>query len=765
MSKLKFLSVEKLLVLVCVVLPVIPFLSLLFSGHFIITRDVLSYILPLQHAIIESPSVFSLVYWDTYTQCGQSLSGNPMGFVYYPLFRMASIFGYWGSIKFLIFCHYGLIGLCSYILFRYGLRLNNIASVFGAVTLGCSGYIYSMCDLFNFFSIPWLLLMAACWFRLTIFKTRKNKKLLIVGCFLTGALAIFGGQLQLILAMSVILSVFSISYLLWSKADSKVRCHRFYIMVIYFLIVAGLIIISCGFPLWQWCYEGFRSHRQKGMTIEETTSWSTSPSRIKDLPVPYRLGTLSGKNYLGPKDSDGNPSIPWSPSIYVGITSLLLLGFRCRRRYVILRRAGFIVLIFTVLMALGNYTPFFPLILKVFPFLKLFRYPEKWLCPATILISFLAALSLDGCLNRKKSLTLTGSIYCIIAGIVLIILIITNIRFLSSAPLPVTSIIVRASFSAVFVLIVSGLLLMVVKGKFIRQIAFCILAINSIDMVYANLMNSYIAKLPQDPLKEPDTIIKILIQNSGAEAPKNNSLFRTASRLEKHTVLSGNNMHKAQLRLMTRAGLSLYGLRSADGLFQNVSERYYFFSGWMQKNCPLLFYEISACKYLIMNIKLIQGTPEKAGFTKLFENNNLQTVLFKNNRSLSRIHFFEDWTTCATMKDTLPTLVELYKNWKLHKTLLLELPEDRQHLPVPQVKKSPTHFVIDSLQEKSGLLKMETYNNKPGMLYFSETYHPYWKAEIDGKRVPIYIANGMFMALYIPEQGTHQIKLSFTLFP
>jgi uncharacterized membrane protein YfhO len=45
-------------------------------------------------------------------------------------------------------------------------------------------------------------------------------------------------------------------------------------------------------------------------------------------------------------------------------------------------------------------------------------------------------------------------------------------------------------------------------------------------------------------------------------------------------------------------------------------------------------------------------------------------------------------------------------------------------------------------------------------LYFGDAYDPYWRAYLDGQRVPIYRANYLFRAVFVP-QGSQKLIFKF----
>lgn len=49
---------------------------------------------------------------------------------------------------------------------------------------------------------------------------------------------------------------------------------------------------------------------------------------------------------------------------------------------------------------------------------------------------------------------------------------------------------------------------------------------------------------------------------------------------------------------------------------------------------------------------------------------------------------------------------------------------------------------------------------RPGMLVLHDLYHPGWRASLDGAEVPVYRANVLFRAVYVPA-GRHKVRFVY----
>ncbi|MAG37153.1 MAG: hypothetical protein CL878_13045 [Dehalococcoidia bacterium] len=49
---------------------------------------------------------------------------------------------------------------------------------------------------------------------------------------------------------------------------------------------------------------------------------------------------------------------------------------------------------------------------------------------------------------------------------------------------------------------------------------------------------------------------------------------------------------------------------------------------------------------------------------------------------------------------------------------------------------------------------------QPALLFLADTHYPGWQARLDGRAVPIYRANYLFRAVFVPA-GTHTVEFAY----
>ena len=76
------------------------------------------------------------------------------------------------------------------------------------------------------------------------------------------------------------------------------------------------------------------------------------------------------------------------------------------------------------------------------------------------------------------------------------------------------------------------------------------------------------------------------------------------------------------------------------------------------------------------------------------------------------------------------------------------------------IPESPLNESTEVIQYDATEVLLAVRTKSPGFLVTSEVHYPGWRAWIDGSEVPIYMTNGAFRGLFVPE-GSHVIRMAF----
>jgi hypothetical protein len=202
------------------------------------------------------------------------------------------------------------------------------------------------------------------------------------------AMSILAGHPQYVFYMGVAAGIYAALNLARARRRGKV-------MLGLAVIVVGGICLSA-VQLFTGLDEGRESMRSLGMPYEFASSYSFPPENYLTLVAPWCFGDAKNVAYLG----------RWfvtDASLFVSVMGLALAacgmawGARASRRFSIT------MLIVTLVLAMGGYTPVFYVLFNYVPGFNLFRGIDKFLWLAALFLSMLAAVGLDQMLRGWKA--------------------------------------------------------------------------------------------------------------------------------------------------------------------------------------------------------------------------------------------------------------------------------------------------------------------------------------------------------------------------
>jgi len=283
-----------------------------------------------------------------------------------------------------VISHYILASCFVYALMRQWNRSIPAASL-AALCFTMGGYLVSTANVLNNLqSAVWLPLVFLC------FEKSRGRHAffyrLLVAIFL--AIQFLAGEPQLLLFTLILLFAYNLivnQQTGWfqhlSKTSAALACIG--------AVSVALVMVQL-LPTW----EMFRnSIRVSGFTFQEATRHSLNPLALLQLfgPAPFDIYQC------------GNKPFPWLLSHYFGSICLM-----CATTAIVFARNNRVrfwtaCLFISVLFAFGKHTPLFLLVYKIVPFLKAFRFPEKFMFVFAYAMAFLSAFGFDFILERKAS--------------------------------------------------------------------------------------------------------------------------------------------------------------------------------------------------------------------------------------------------------------------------------------------------------------------------------------------------------------------------
>jgi len=328
LKKLQKMKNTKLLILFSISI-LIFFSNVIFTDKIFFFRDILNLFHPYRLFAAENIQNGIIPIWNPYTFFGQPFLANPETSLFYPFTILFYIFGFPVAYKLFIVLHFFLAAILFYMAARF-LKAKNSYSLIASVAWAFGGYLVARIE---FLSI----LGAAIWLPLSIIFLIQNKKMLLGLVF---AIQIFAGHPQ-VFFYTIIFSLFFLN---------KKRV----ITLICSLLIAFLLTAVQFLPFTEFVKN---SNRAKGLTYEEASSVSLTPSEIIRNLFPKKNIDITG-NY-------------WLKSFYIGIIPLIFVFVY----FITSDKKLLLPLIIIAILALGRNTPVYLFLYNFFPPFSKIRYP------------------------------------------------------------------------------------------------------------------------------------------------------------------------------------------------------------------------------------------------------------------------------------------------------------------------------------------------------------------------------------------------------
>jgi hypothetical protein len=131
-------------------------------------------------------------------------------------------------------------------------------------------------------------------------------------------------------------------------------------------------------------------------------------------------------------------------------------------------------------------------------------------------------------------------------------------------------------------------------------------------------------------------------------------------------------------------------------------------------------------------------------------------VLYRNPNAWKRFRLFGAYELIGDDEATLARLSD--PSYDPETTLILnDEPEfDESSLPGPGAELGS----VETLEHGYDRIGLKVISPTACLLYFAESYHPFWRAAIDGADTRVYRANLGMRAVYVPA-GEHEVVMSY----
>jgi len=714
----------------------ITFIRLPLTGETLYGADFLLYFRPLKEFIRNHVLVHgTLPMWNPYQFSGTPLISNiqaslfyPLGFLFY-LMPSEQAYGY----TVLMHCTLGCIFMY---LFVRAISISASGSFFSSIVFVFNGFLMG-----HLYAGHLTLLQNYIWIPLVfLFLHRlvnEGDILYAIGAGITLGIQILGGFPQL--AFYTILAGAAFTALL-CVLEARKRAYRRLLklgagfavtLLIGFLFAAVQILPTMEFT-------GL-STRGAGVSYFFATLDSLHPKEMLSFLIPDIFGNPMDGTYWR---SNALWHF-WETCGYVGILPLFLIFVKEERRDLShYRLFSVVLLLLSILIALGKYNPLYPLIYKL-PGFGSFRIPAQIIFLYIFSVAILSGMGLDRIRSGKWEFVGWGWIFLAVAGVLILILLagllfsryhLFVFLFRNFAEGPVSHIdmskLYQSTFlsfnKAFFLFLLSALIVVLQKWRRLGSTVFVFLALGvlvaDLNLFSAGFIRPYDYRTPTDRAKIVEHFHKNAAQGRVATLGE---VFRANDGM---------------------AG----GFPSILGYDPLILRRY---AHYMQ-----------ASQGMEPNDHLVNLEDIDVSQTKLLKSLNLRQVFtdghvvdLDNDIPYARIVYS---VAIKDQKEVIPFMKST--EFDERKTVILE----------NGVMKGPVD--TEGGQDASPVCMVEHYENerinirasteKAGYLVLSEIYYPGWHATVDGNKVTV--LRGNFLFLVIPlEAGEHQVELRFVSWP
>lgn len=699
--------------------PLILLAPLVLTGRVLYWGVPLLQFQPWQRLAVESYRAGQLPLWNSLVGSGAPLAANLQTGAFYPLNFLYLLLPTEYAMGYTAVLHVVLAGLFMYAYLR-AIKLVPLAALIGALAFAMCGFFIARLAFFSVTAaFPWL--AAWLWRAEQLHEARSKRQEAIINALwlaLVIGLGVLAGHAQ----TAVYGLVFVSTYFVWRTLSDRASRHRsiprsFSLFVVAMSLGLGLAAMQL-LPAAELTHE---SQRAAGLEASKIFTHSYWPPRLLTLFSPDYFGNPADNNFWGYDNY-------WENAAYIGLIPLLLAlwviwrWWRTRRTTAQTAARSTLIpffalaAIFSLVLAVGWFTPLYPFLTEHVPGFGLFQGPARWLVVTEVALCVLAGLGMQVWLDHGFSRRAARRV--LVIGLALT---------LSSVWLSVALQGDLATFGPATLRL--GVLLFLAGVLFQAAIHWPTVQALLVGIVALDLITAHFALnpvLPPDIYRAP---------NPTAEA----------------------------LRADGSIGRTFYfDVDEAEIKFDEYLAHNHKFDGYGPNELDYWLGERAA---LLPNAGLIDGVPSANNFDSLIVG-RYQTLLDTINRlSLSEALPILSWMhvgyIISSRELNLPIVyrtpdVAIYRNDQVWPRAWLvpadsDLAQTVEMLPLARV---------ESLTDSGNTVTIRAASPAPAWLILADVWYPGWQASVDGAPTEVRLANGAFRAVRIPE-GSHTIEFRY----
>lgn len=683
--------------------------------------DSVSQQIPWRTLSFDQMSTLEFPLWNPYAMAGYPLLGNIQSAPFYPLNVVFLFLPFLSGWTILIMLQ-PLLGGLFMMLYLRNLKLHSVASLFGGITFGFSG-----------FFLAWLewgtIAQTALWFPLAFLAvdkivTKEKTKLYGFIFFFAFLSAFLAGHLQTFIYGSVIVALY-VLLRMWSAKD-----RRSSIFVIGAAFLAFVILL---FPVWFPQVQLILLSARNVDLSWMDAGWFIPREHIIQFIAPDFFGNPATGNYFG----------VWNYGEFLGYVGIVPLFFAlvgiARKNKTSLFFAGLVII--SLLLAVKSPLAKLPYIAE----LPLFSstQPTRLLFITDLALAVLAAFGLDRLIKEKKlSLLYPLALILGLGGVILF-------GYFAAAQwgiiLPENWKVTQKNLILPTILTLFTIIIFLMwrffNNSLIRKsILFGLIIVTAFDLLFiANKYNSF----SKPEYFFPQTKAISFLQNQPGE-------FRimTTDRIILHPNFQV--MYKLQsINGYDPLYLNRYGeLIAAMGRRKpDISTPFGFSRIVTPEAFDTRIIDLLGVRYVLSKKDL---SDEK--LVKVYQEG--ETQIYQNLNAFPRVFFVQNIILAKNKQDAINKLFD--EKLDLRLTAIIENDNKKMSL----VKTDFSIFGTATIKEYTpNNVTIETENGGEGFLVFTDSYYPTWHAYIDGKEVSILRTDYNFRGVVVP-QGKHTVQFS-----
>ena len=334
-------------------------------------------------AFVRAVAAGSWPVWDPSVSFGHPLLANPNVQVFYPLTWLNLVLRPWTVYTVAIVSH-SLASAAGVYLLARRLGASAAGGFVGAALWMVGGPFLSLTNVWHHFMgaawIPWV-----WWLADRALVSGKRADAIPWGAAM--ALQLLAGSPDMSALTGLVMAAYVALHLGWRRP--WLAANR---AALSSAAVAAVVALGLSAAQWLPTLEVARRSARWSFPSEISTFWSVHPASAPEIVLPGLWGGLPLRPEL--KEALFSSREPFIASLYLGAPAVALVAaaflLRDRRRIFLLA-----VALGALLFAMGSRTPFYDVVLFVWPPLRLLRYPVKAMVPAALAWSLLAALGFD----------------------------------------------------------------------------------------------------------------------------------------------------------------------------------------------------------------------------------------------------------------------------------------------------------------------------------------------------------------------------------